>query len=146
MKAYLRPSVCTATTDMATTTTRTIKTGNQEVRFAVANIVRSVDNNKTTVCHLAIPREVSCLLYGGNWKAMAISLSQGGLKIPRRKEMVARARKIMQEKIKQSRNCPFERLEWSVFSKIHLFHELERIKSCIPIIRMFHKLERVCYW
>jgi len=43
----------------------------------------------------------------GDWKAMAISLSQDGLKIPRSKELVARARKIMQEKMKPSRNCQF---------------------------------------
>ena len=55
------------------------------------------DNNKTTVCHLAIPRAtVSRLFWNG---ATAISLSQGGLKIPRRKELVAWARKIVLEEI-----------------------------------------------
>ena len=62
------------------------------------------------------------------WKATAISLSQGGLKIPRCMELVARARKIMQGEIKPSRNCPFKQWEWSVFSKIYLFHDLEGIK------------------
>ena len=36
-----------------------------------------------------------------------ISLSQGGLKIPKHKELVAQARKVLQEKIKPSRNCLF---------------------------------------
>ena len=38
------------------------KTENQEDVFAMAVIICSIDNNKTTVCPLAIPREVSCLL------------------------------------------------------------------------------------
>ena len=55
------------------------------------------DNNKMTVCHLAIPRAtVSRLFWNG---VTAISLSQGGLKIPRRKELVAWARKIVLEEI-----------------------------------------------
>ena len=41
------------------------KTGNPEDRFAVAIIMCSIDNNKMTVCHLAIPREVSRLLWHG---------------------------------------------------------------------------------
>ena len=47
--------------------------------------------------------------------------------------------------MKLSKTCPFERLEWLFISKIHLFHELEQIKQLkfgVPIIRMFHKLER----
>ena len=43
---------------------------------------------------------------------MAIS---GGFKVPGVQELVARAKKIMQWKIKPTRNCPFEQLEWSLF-------------------------------
>ena len=62
MKAHLWPSVCT-TMNMAATTRRTIKTkaGNQADRFTMTII----DNNKTSVHHLAIPREVSHLLCHG---------------------------------------------------------------------------------
>ena len=62
MKAHLWPSVCT-TMNMVATTRRTIKikTGNQADRFAITII----DNNKTSVRHLAIPREVSHLLCYG---------------------------------------------------------------------------------
>ena len=35
------------------------KTGNQEDRLAVAVTMRSVNNNKTTVCPIVIPRKVS---------------------------------------------------------------------------------------
>ena len=45
--------------------------------------------DKTTVFQLAIP---SLTLAQGDLKVMAISLSQGGLKIPRCKELVARPR------------------------------------------------------
>ena len=62
--------------------------------------MRNIDNNKTTVCHLAIPRSQPLALALGNLKATTISLSQGGLKISRNKELVARARNILQEKIK----------------------------------------------
>ena len=41
------------------------KTGNQGDRFTMAVIICSVCNNKTTVCHLAIPREISRLLWHG---------------------------------------------------------------------------------
>ena len=63
----------------------------------MANIMRSVDELRS-VAHSGT----------GRLEGDAISLSQGGLKIPRRKELVARGRKIMQGKIKPSRNCPFE--------------------------------------
>ena len=70
--------------------------------------MRSVHNNRTTVCHLAIPREVIRLLWHGEEiecevKERVISLSQGGLKIPRHREFVAQVRGIMQEK---SKNLP----------------------------------------
>ena len=60
-----------------------------EDKSPVAVIMRGIDNNKTTVCHLAIPTDVSRFLRHG--AATAISLSQGGLKIPRHEELVARA-------------------------------------------------------
>ena len=66
---------------------------------------------KMTVCHLAILKEVNRLLWHG---------ATGR----RCKELVAQVRKILQDKIKPSRNCPFELLEWSIFLKIHSFHEL----------------------
>ena len=65
--------------------------------------VSMTENNKRTVCHLA--RNQMLTLAWGDWKATAISLSQGRLKIPRHKELVAWARKITQGKIKPSRNC-----------------------------------------
>ena len=74
---------------------------------------------------------------------MAISLSQGGLKISRRKELVAQERKIIQIEIAHSNDYNVQ-----FFQKFNLFHELERIKqlkSSVPIIRRFHKLERVRY-
>ena len=64
--------------------------------------MRSVDNNKTTVCHLAIPKSATYSGTGiesgvgfplsmkrGDRKVTVISLSQGGLKIPRSKELAA---------------------------------------------------------
>jgi len=92
---------------MAATTRRTIKTERLETKrtdlpWPLLHMC-SVDNNKTTVCHLAIPREVSRLLwYGATGRRLRSPLVKGD---------VARARKIMQG----NRNCPFERLEWSVF-------------------------------
>ena len=72
--------------------------------------MRSFDNNKTTVCHLE-----KSAAYSGTGQLEGDSDFHHSVKIPRRKELVARVRKILQEKIKSSRNCPFERLEWSVF-------------------------------
>ena len=81
MKAYLTLAIRVYhTTNMAATTRRTIKTetGNQEDRFAVAIIMRSIDNNKMTVCHLTIPREVNHLLWHGvtgkRWRSPSVKV------------------------------------------------------------------------
>ena len=69
------------------------KTENQEDIFAMAIIICSIDNNKTTVCPLAIPREFSCLLqhfltHGKEIECKVTGSGQcsplihGGLKIP----------------------------------------------------------------
>ena len=54
--------------NIAATARRMIKTEKdwkQENRFTVVVIMYSVDNNKTTVCHLEISREVSHSLWYG---------------------------------------------------------------------------------
>ena len=62
---------------MAATTRRMIKTktGNQEDKFAMVIIMHSIDNNKTTVCYLAIPSQPLTLAWD-NWKVTAISIPQ----------------------------------------------------------------------
>ena len=96
MKAYFAIHVCLYCNKYAATTRRTIKnrrTGNQADRFAVAIIMRSIDNNKMIV--------KSAAYTGTGWLEGDGDLhwvSQGALKIPRRKELVAQARKILRRK------------------------------------------------
>ena len=74
------------------------------------------------------------LLHNAPWEEVG-GKSARYYKIKWRK-LVVRARDIVKKKM--SRTCLFEQLECS---KIHLFRELEQIKSDVPIIRTFHKLE-----
>ena len=45
----------------------------------MAVIIRSIDNNKTTVCHLAIPREFSHLLWYGEEIECEVTGGDGNL-------------------------------------------------------------------
>ena len=64
IKVYLTSAICVCRNEYDNQENdKNRKTRNQEDRLAVTIIIRSVDNNKTTVCHLAIPREVSHLLW-----------------------------------------------------------------------------------
>ena len=58
------------------------------------------------------------------WKALRYTNSEDheGITTNLRQKLRNITVKIMQEKIKPSKNCPFEQLQWSVFSKIHSFH------------------------
>ena len=68
-------------------------------------------------------------------KAMALSTHSRRIEDPcyatlHRKKLVVYTseRHYSRRKIKLNRTCPFERLEWLFISKIHSYHELERIK------------------
>ena len=69
----------------------------------MAIIMRSIDINKTTVCQLAISSEVSRILWQGvteRRRGSPLSQSRQIEDSYRHKELVARTRKVLWEKIK----------------------------------------------
>ena len=106
----------------------------------MAIVIRSVDNNNTTVGHF--PREFSHLLWHGGeiecemtGRRQRSPLVQGRFEIPcnvalHGKKLVARVRDVTAGEIKLSRTCPFGRLNLplsSIRSSDHaLFPQLRK--------------------